>query len=99
MILPCLILLIFLLGLYFYAKQSCGCSNSLEGFTNAKGQRCPNMLIQKGSKFYLYSDTGGYRKSGTSLTNQFIFDTLSADTYYVIGDDGGGCTGITAASR
>ena len=53
MILPCLILLIFLLGLYFYAKQNCGCNatSSIEGFTNSKGQRCPNMLIQKGSKF------------------------------------------------
>jgi hypothetical protein len=56
MILKCLILLIFLLGLYFYAKQSCGCAtSSVEGFTNPKGQRCPNMLIQKGSKFYLYN--------------------------------------------
>jgi len=55
MILPCLILLIFLLGLYFYAKQSCNCSAAIEGFTNPKGQRCPNMLIQKGSKFYLYN--------------------------------------------
>jgi hypothetical protein len=54
MILKCLILLIFLLGLYFYAKQSCNTA-SIEGFTNAKGQRCPNMLIQKGSKFYLYN--------------------------------------------
>ena len=47
-----LLLLLFLLGLYFYAKGSCDCQ---EGFTNSKGQRCPNMLIQKGSKFYLYN--------------------------------------------
>jgi hypothetical protein len=53
MILKCLILLIFLLSLYFYAKRSCHCGT--EGFTNSKGQRCPNMLIQKGSKFYLYN--------------------------------------------
>ena len=48
-----LLLLIFLLGLYFYAKGSCECG--IEGFTNSKGQRCPDMLIQKGSKFYLYN--------------------------------------------
>ena len=53
MILKCLILLIFLLSLYFYAKRNCHCGT--EGFTNSKGQRCPNMLIQKGSKFYLYN--------------------------------------------
>ena len=52
MIIHVLLLLLFLLGLYFYAKGSCDCQ---EGFTNAKGQRCPNMLIQKGSKFYLYN--------------------------------------------
>ena len=50
-----LLLLIFLLGLYFYAKNSCECGKSVEGFTNSKGQRCPDMLIQKGSKFYLYN--------------------------------------------
>ena len=52
MIIHVLLLLLFLLGLYFYAKGSCDCQ---EGFTNSKGQRCPNMLIQKGSKFYLYN--------------------------------------------
>ena len=50
-----LLLLIFLLGLYFYAKNSCECGKSVEGFTNLKGQRCPDLLIQKGSKFYLYN--------------------------------------------
>ena len=53
MIIKFLLLLIFLLGLYFYAKGNCECG--IEGFTNSKGQRCPDMLIQKGSKFYLYN--------------------------------------------
>ena len=55
MIIQFLLLLIFLLGLYFYAKNSCECGKSVEGFTNLKGQRCPDLLIQKGSKFYLYN--------------------------------------------
>lgn len=29
--------------------------------------------------------------------NSFIFTNLSADTYYIIGDDGGGCTGKSAS--
>jgi len=47
-----LTLLIFLLGLYFYAKKNSGYE---EGFENSKPPRCPNMLIQKGAKFYLYN--------------------------------------------
>jgi len=41
--------------MYFYAKN--GDSGSDEGFTNnqSTGPRCPNLLIQKGSRFYLYN--------------------------------------------
>jgi hypothetical protein len=50
-----LLILVFLIGLYFYAKKG----NSLvnEGFSNNQknGPRCPNLLIQKGAKFYLYN--------------------------------------------
>ena len=49
-----LFILVFLIGLYFYAR----CSNPKynEGFTNNSGNiRCPNLLIQKGSRFYLYN--------------------------------------------
>ena len=46
------------------------------------------------SSFYLYSlSTSQYITSGTSLVSTYVFDNLSADTYYVVGDDGGGCTG------
>ena len=46
-----LLILVFLIGLYFYAK------GGHEGFTNNQkdGPRCPNLLIQKGSRFYLYN--------------------------------------------
>jgi hypothetical protein len=43
-------ILVFLIGLYFYAK-----SIDNEGFDNNRTPRCPNLLIQKGSKFYLYN--------------------------------------------
>lgn len=51
-----LFILIFLIGLYFYAK--CGDPNYVEGLKNNdenRGVRCPNLLIQKGSRFYLYN--------------------------------------------
>lgn len=47
-----LFVLVFLIGLFFYSK---GCKS--EGFTNSdpKGPRCPDLLIQKGIRFYLYN--------------------------------------------
>ena len=47
------------------------------------------------SEFYLYEVNDGYITSGASLTNQYVFNSLSAGTYYVIANDGGGCTGKT----
>lgn len=46
-----LLIIVFLIGLYFYAK------NGKEGFKDNEfnGLRCPNLLIQKGSRFYLYN--------------------------------------------
>ena len=41
---------LLLIGISFYAKEM----NVVEAFSNAK-PRCPDMLIQKGSRFYLYN--------------------------------------------
>ena len=49
-------LIIFLSGLVFYTK--CGPNAVVEGFdakTLTGGPRCPNILIQKGAKYYLYN--------------------------------------------
>jgi len=49
-----LFILIFLIGLYFYAKTADPAYS--EGLTNNTSKnRCPDMLIQKGSRFYLYN--------------------------------------------
>jgi hypothetical protein len=56
-----LIIILFLVGLYFYIKTSDG--SYVEGLTNESsnndstslGQRCPNLLIKKGSSYYLYN--------------------------------------------
>jgi len=47
-----LFILVFLIGLFFYTQ-----SRDSEGFKNnsSKEARCPNLLIQKGSRFYLYN--------------------------------------------
>ena len=47
-------IIIFLLGLYFYSKFND--PNYKEGLVNMDKQpSCPNLLIQKDSKFYLYN--------------------------------------------
>jgi hypothetical protein len=49
-----LTILVFLIGLYFYA--TCSDSKYVEGYTNQNVRpRCPNLLIQKDSKFHLYN--------------------------------------------
>jgi hypothetical protein len=49
-----LMISIFLGGLYFYLNYSN--NNLIEGLTDSSGDlRCPNILIQKGTKYYLYN--------------------------------------------
>jgi hypothetical protein len=44
------IIIVFLAGIYFLIQQ-----DKLEGMKGMGTDRCPNMLIQKGSKYYLYN--------------------------------------------
>jgi len=45
-------------GLYFYLKNSDHSGQSgFEGMTTSGESRCPNILIQKGAKYYLYNST------------------------------------------
>lgn len=47
-------IIIFLGGLYFYLI--CSQNKIVEGLTDVSGElRCPNLLIQKGTKYYLYN--------------------------------------------
>jgi hypothetical protein len=45
------------------------------------------------ANFYLYNISGSQITSASSLSQTYVFNNLSADTYYVVADDGGGCTG------
>jgi len=55
-LLTLLSIVVFLIGLFFYAK--CADPKYSEGLTNnstKQAPRCPNLLIQKGSRFYLHN--------------------------------------------
>jgi uncharacterized protein (TIGR02145 family) len=45
------------------------------------------------ASFYLYNDITGFITNNTVDNNTYTFDNLSSGTYYVIANDGGGCTG------
>ena len=45
----------------------------------------------------LYETTNGYITSGSTGTSGITFSNLSGGTYYIIGDDGAGCTGSSAS--
>ena len=47
-----LTIIVFLIGLYFYTRAVD--PKYIEGFSKMES-RCPNLLIQKGSRFYLYN--------------------------------------------
>jgi hypothetical protein len=46
-----------------------------------------------GGGFSLYDINDNLVSSVSGVGGSWVFNALSADTYYVIGDDGGGCTG------
>ena len=47
------------------------------------------------TNYFLYENTSGYITSASSVNDIFVFYNLSAGTYYVTVNDGGGCTART----
>jgi hypothetical protein len=73
-----LAIIVFMIGIYFYAR--CADPKYAEGFTNKNYQtRCPNLLIQKGSKFYLYNS----KLAQVPGVNPIEFDNLEDYTEFL----------------
>jgi hypothetical protein len=74
-----LLILVFFIGMYFYAKNGDSCIN--EGFADnqSDGPRCPNLLIQKGSRFYLYNS----KLAQVPGVNPVEFDNLEDYTEFL----------------
>jgi len=82
-------------------------SSGTSVFISATGTTCGvNNGIIEGSTtnvynlgtYWLYDILGNFVSSATTVDNFYTFGGLSADTYYVVADDGGGCTGTSATS-
>lgn len=67
--------IVFILGLYFICRP-----DVIEGFDNgASKYRCPNVLIQKGTRFYLYNSKLG----NVPGVNPITFDNLEDYTEFM----------------
>jgi len=73
-----LCIVIFLIGIYFYTKENPKYS---EGLTNTgfNKSRCPNLLIQKGSRFYLHNS----KLAQVPGVNPVEFDNLEDYTEFL----------------
>jgi hypothetical protein len=87
-----ILILLFFLGLFVYSRRETWKPSmsttfynpsSLEGMTNQNidGTRgdCPNLLVQTGSKFYLYNKN----QPEVEGENPFVFDNLEQYTTYI----------------
>lgn len=73
-----LAIIVFMIGIYFYAQ--CADPKYAEGFKNQdRKPRCPNLLIQKGSRFYLYNS----KLAQVPGVNPIEFDNLEDYTEFL----------------
>lgn len=77
---------------------SSGTCVSITGLENTNCGLSNGALTAQTSNYYGSATFSLYGSSGlissfNVFTDIYVFDSLSADTYYVISDDGGGCTG------
>ena len=79
-------IVIFLGGLYLYIMYY-GDKKMLEGLTTMNGEfRCPNLLIQKGAKFYLYNSN----LAQVPGVNPVMFNNLEEYTEFLEWQKGAG---------
>jgi hypothetical protein len=88
---------------YLNIPISSGSSISVESVLNDNCNNNSGEITFGFTPFYgygtglLYETTNGYITSGATSTSGLTFSNLSGGTYYIVGDDGGGCTGLSAS--
>lgn len=69
-----------LLGCYFYAKQpKLQARTTTEGFQQQTGFRCPDLLVQKGTRFYLRNT----KLATVPGVNPIVFESLDEYTQFM----------------
>lgn len=67
---------------------TCGSNNgSVTGYTD--------YVFGEGG-YLLFDSSNNFIDSGTTNETYFVFETLSPNMYYILGEDGGGCSGSSA---
>lgn len=72
-------------SIFAHQNTTCGADNGI--ITAATDNNLTNTI------YYLYENSSGYITSGITSQDVLPFPNLSAGTYYIIVNDGGGCTG------
>lgn len=70
----CFIIILVILTIYFIAH-----AKTVEGMVGSSGVRCPNLLIQKGDKFYLHNT----KLAKVPGVNPIMFNNLSEYTQFI----------------
>lgn len=74
-----LVMILFLMGLYFYVHFADGDLYEPLANMNDTSQRCPNLLIQKGNQYYLYNS----KLAPVPGVNPIVFNNLEEYTEFL----------------
>ena len=73
-----------------WVKYVCEAIASLRGISVAEVAEATTANFYGNANYYLYDESTGYITSASTLSTSYTFNGLSASTYFVVADDGGG---------
>ena len=81
---------------FYISSGTCVSINTTDttcGFDNGGITATTQTVYGNGGTFTLYDIENNFISSGTSVSNEYVFPPVPSGIYYVIANDGGGCTG------
>ena len=83
---------------FYISSGTCVSINTTDttcGFVNGGITATTQTVYGNGGTFTLYDINDNFISSGTSVSNEYVFPPVPSGIYYVIANDGGGCTGCS----
>jgi hypothetical protein len=83
---------------FYISSGTCVSINTTDttcGFDNGGITATTQTVYGNGGTFTLYDINDNFISSGTSVSNEYVFPPVPSGIYYVIANDGGGCTGCS----